>query len=264
MYKVSASIVLFNTEKSIVEESISSFLRSDVSGDLWLIDNSEKNIYSYLEDRDNRIKYIPASKNLGYGKAHNLALKHFALISDFHIVINPDVSFGESVISELIEYIGKNKNTGLISPQAIYPNGEIQNNGRLIPSPLQLIIRRLPFYNKLNLDEKYLLKPNGIEPYLAPVILGSFMLFNLKLIKNTIFFDERFFLYPEDIDISRRVFEKYDNVIYPKLRFIHHHSQESYKSISVFYIHAKEMIKYFNKWGWIRDRIRVELNNKTL
>lgn len=266
MNKISASLVLYNTEAKIVEESINSYLNSSVKGDLWIIDNSENSKYKYLKDSNPNIKYINSDKNLGYGRAHNIALRNFIDKTDYHIILNPDISFDNDVIKDLKHYLDSNSNVGLIAPKAVYPNGTPQSNGRLIPDPIHLILRRFFFISKLNTkkNDDYELKINKISNYLSPVILGSFMMFRNSSLKEIGFFDERFFLYPEDIDISRRMFEKFDNVIYVKKNFIHHHYQESYKSSKLLYTHIKEMIKYFNKWGWIIDSSRKKLNFKAL
>ena len=264
--KISASIVLYNTDTTILEDSISSFLNSELTGSLWIIDNSDDALYQYLENSHKSIKYIKSDGNLGYGKAHNIALNYFLNKTEYHLVLNPDVSFSDKVITELIDYLDSNINIGLIAPKAVYPDGTQQSNGRLIPSPTHLFLRRFFLINKFNFKRNtdYELKNNRNRNYSAPVVLGSFMLFRNSSLKDIGLFDERFFLYPEDIDISRRMFAKYDNIIYSNQSFTHHHSRESYKSIKLLLTHIKEMIKYFNKWGWFNDRLRGELNDKAL
>lgn len=266
MNRISASLVLYNTEREVVEESINSYFNSSINGDLWIIDNSDDAKYKYLESFDSRITYVSSGENLGYGRAHNIALRNFIDLTDYHIILNPDISFGKDVIEDLVKFLDSNNNVGLVAPKAFYPDGSPQSNGRLIPNPIHLILRRFFSISKLNLkrNEDYELKSNGESNYLTPVVLGSFMMFRNSSLKEIGLFDERFFLYPEDIDISRRMFEKFDNVIYVKQKFIHHHLQESYKSFNILKIHIIEMTKYFNKWGWFIDSSRKQLNERAL
>jgi len=266
MNKVSASLVLYNTDTNIVKESIGSYLKSSLHGDLWIIDNSEDAKYKYLENSNPKIKYIYSNENLGYGRAHNIALRNFIDKTEFHIILNPDISFNGNVISDLADFLDLNQNIGLVAPKAVNPDGTPQSNGRLIPSPLHLILRRFLSINKFNLkiNTQYELKDSGKDNFLTPVVLGSFMMFRNSALKEVGLFDERFFLYPEDIDISRRMLEKYDNYIYVKQNFVHHHEQESYKSFKLLSTHVKEMMKYFNKWGWIFDSKRKKLNSRVL
>ena len=266
MSRISASLVLYNTESKIVEESIRSYFNSNVHGDLWIVDNSADAKYRYLEEYNSKVTYINRVDNLGYGRAHNIALRNFIDKTDYHIILNPDISFESDVIKELSHYLDQNSRVGLVAPRAVYPNGEVQSNGRLIPNPIHLILRRFFSISKFNLkiNSDYELKNSGSVDYLTPVVLGSFMMFRNSALKEIGLFDERFFLYPEDIDISRRMFEKYDNIIFVEKQFIHHHYQESYKSVKLLYVHVKEMMKYFNKWGWFIDNQRDMLNQKVL
>ena len=73
-------------------------------------------------------------------------------------------------------------------------------------------------------------------------------------------FDERFFMYLEDVDLSRRMY-KYKNYYYPDISVIHKHNKESYKTLKMTFIHIKSAIKYFNKWHWFFDRGRKEINS---
>jgi GT2 family glycosyltransferase len=77
-------------------------------------------------------------------------------------------------------------------------------------------------------------------------------------------FDERFFMYPEDIDLTRRIHSKYRTVFYPDVSIIHHHAKDSYESIKMLKIHIVNIIKYFNKWGWIFDKDRRVINKETI
>lgn len=73
-------------------------------------------------------------------------------------------------------------------------------------------------------------------------------------------FDERFFMYPEDIDLCRRIHRKYKTLYVPSPIVVHHHRKASYKSTRMLWVHIINMIKYFNKWGWWIDRERKQIN----
>jgi hypothetical protein len=76
-------------------------------------------------------------------------------------------------------------------------------------------------------------------------------------------FDERFFMYPEDIDLTRRIAVRCDTIFFPGVEVFHEHGAHSHRSLKMLFIHIANIIKYFNKWGWIADPIRVDLNYKT-
>jgi GT2 family glycosyltransferase len=77
-------------------------------------------------------------------------------------------------------------------------------------------------------------------------------------------FDEKFFMYPEDVDISRRFFEFGEVLFLPEFEVMHAWEGASKKSFKMFLIHITNMALYFNKWGWIFDRNRKELNQRVI
>ena len=89
-----------------------------------------------------------------------------------------------------------------------------------------------------------------------PYHQGSFMFFRIACFEKVGLFDERFFMYPEDIDITRRMHRYYKTIFYPQVTIVHAHRAASYKSKKMLKIHMVNMIKYFNKWGWIFDKER--------
>jgi hypothetical protein len=106
-------------------------------------------------------------------------------------------------------------------------------------------------------------RPKDI-PLNIPYHQGSFMFFRVSALKEIGLFDERFFMYPEDIDISRRMHEKYRTMYWPKVTVTHAHRASSYHSIKMLRIHVINMIRYFNKWGWFHDPIRAQVNHQIL
>ena len=98
----------------------------------------------------------------------------------------------------------------------------------------------------------------------VPYLSGCFMLLRQSALIDIGLFDERFFMYPEDIDLTRRMAERYDTLFYPHVSVIHEHGRESHKSFNMFVIHLVNLVRYFNKWGWFYDSKRDELNRKTL
>ena len=71
-------------------------------------------------------------------------------------------------------------------------------------------------------------------------------------------------MYPEDIDITRRMHAQFCTLFFPDATIVHDHAQESYKSKKMLWIHLFNLIKYFNKWGWFFDVERKKVNAYTL
>jgi GT2 family glycosyltransferase len=71
-------------------------------------------------------------------------------------------------------------------------------------------------------------------------------------------------MYPEDIDLSRRLALRYKTIFYPFSSIYHEYGGASKKSLRMLFIHALNIVWYFNKWGWFIDEERAILNTKTL
>ncbi len=260
--KVIASIVLFKHTHIDLKPTIDSLLSSPSIEKIILVDNGGCNWAS--NNIHEKIIYLKTSGNFGFGYGHNLAIKKYALLCDLFLICNPDISFKVESFEELINFSLKNV-AGLYLPKIIYPNGMNQFGARLLPAPLNLFARR--FSKKLanNLDKKYLLKKFQLSsPCFVPNLSGCFMLFKSSCLLELNGFDERFFMYMEDIDLSRRCAEKFGNIYYPFCSIIHRHEQGSYKNIKLFWTHLHSVILYFNKWGWIWDKRKNKLNEKCL
>ena len=91
-------------------------------------------------------------------------------------------------------------------------------------------------------------------------MLGCFMFLRLKAVEEIGFFDERFFMYAEDIDITRRIHRKYKTYFFPGAEAVHTFERGSYKNLKLFLIHIINIILYFNKWGWFFDKERKLIN----
>lgn len=98
----------------------------------------------------------------------------------------------------------------------------------------------------------------------VPYLSGCFMLFRTSSLRRIGLFDERFFMYPEDIDITRRMHAEFRTVFFPGATIVHDHARESYKSASALWVHLYNLAKYFNKWGWAWDSERERVNRATL
>jgi GT2 family glycosyltransferase len=71
-------------------------------------------------------------------------------------------------------------------------------------------------------------------------------------------------MYPDDIDLTRRMHEKYATRYYPDVEVVHAHAAESRKNLKMMMIHSVNMIRYFNKWGWFFDQKRRKINKHVL
>ncbi len=264
---LTVSIALYNNKIDDVKKLLFDFFSSTLNLYVFIIDNSVENNVCFFNEYEN-LEYIYNNKNLGYGRAHNIGIKRaINLKSKYHVVVNPDIRLGENIIQKLIHFMDKNKETGLCAPKVLYPSGKLQLLCKLIPSPKELIIRRfIPVKKIVNKsDEKYELRNFNYNKNIEiPYVSGCFMFFRTSVLKKTNGFDERFFLYFEDLDLTRRVGEMCKVIFFSETFVYHAYNKESYRKSKIFFYHLVSSIKYFNKWGWFFDEKREEINQKTL
>ncbi len=261
---LNVSIVLYNHSLSEITPLVETLRKSKAVSQIFLVDNSPKESFEF---KTLAASYYFTGKNIGYGSAHNIAIRQTLEQGlPYHLVINPDISFKPDILQKIEEFMNINSDIGLLMPKIFYPNGEIQYLCKLIPTPFDLIFRRfLPKSWTQKRMYKFELRSSGYNRMLeVPYLSGCFMFLRTEALRRTGLFDERFFMYPEDIDLTRRIFRLYRTVFFPNVSVIHHHAQGSYISIKMLFIHISNMITYFNKWGWIFDKERRRVNRKTL
>lgn len=266
-FTLSASIVLYQNDREILRKSINSFLDSDISSKLILIDNSPTDELKDIAIEP-RVSYLHNPSNPGFGAAHNIAMNKFMEISKFHLVLNPDVFFKKGVLEEIVDYMTQDETIGLLMPKVLYPEGQVQYLCKLLPTPYDWIGRRFnPIKSMIEKrNEKFELKFTGYSKIMnVPYLSGCFMFLRVAALKNVGLFDERIFMYGEDADLCRRLFEfGYKNIYYPNVSIVHAFQKGSHKSVRLTWVGIKSAFYYFNKWGWFIDKKREIINESVL
>lgn len=266
---ITASVVLFNTSPELIQTITKSYQPS-AERLLFFVDNSpahDKNEH-FVNYSDNIFIYH-TGRNLGYGSAHNIAIHEAIRIhSEFHIVLNPDLSFNPQIIDSLVDYAKEHPDVVYMLPKVVDPHGEVQHLCKLLPTPSDLIFRRffpwMPGATAKN--DRYVLLDSGYDHIMNPPCLsGCFMFLRVSVIKKyELFFDEHFFMYCEDFDLMRRLHRIGKTIYYPYVQITHMHERSSYHSLKMMCHHIASAIKYFNKYGWWKDAERDRENSKIL
>lgn len=262
---ITASLVTYNTPDEEITHSLELLSNSCVTK-VWVIDNSSSPAIRDICSRYSIATYIP-STNIGYGAAHNIAISH-ALSSGacYHAVLNTDLDYHPSTFRSIVQYLDSHPDVGMVQPRLVTPDGQMIHSCRLLPTPFDLIIRRfLPKCCFKQRRNRYLL--TDLDPdteHNIPYHQGSFMTLRLKAIEQEGVFDTKFFMYSEDIDLTRRIHRHWRTMYIPYPTVIHTHRKQSYHSPVMAAIHAVNIIRYFNKWGWFYDPEATEFNSRLL
>ena len=265
MRMLNASIVLYHPDWQQVTDLPEVILQSDHVDCVYWIDNSPTQ--HTFESLDSRIKYRHNPYNMGYGAAHNIAIRE-SIYDDvpFHLVINPDIILTRDALDSMLQFIAQHPEVGSLMPRVTYPDGQIQRLCKLLPTPLDVFGRRfLPAQWMHRRNQTYEMHASGYDRIMnVPYLSGCFMLLRTQAVQQARLFDERFFMYPEDMDLTRRIHRDYLTVFFPHATIIHNHEKASYKSLKILWIHIVNMCRYFNKWGWFCDRERTLFNQTAI
>jgi GT2 family glycosyltransferase len=200
--------------------------------------------------------YLHTERNVGFGSGHNMAIGQCLTRSKYHVVVNPDISFGEEVIGELYDFMENHSDVGLVMPSIRYPDGSPQGLCKLLPTPLDLLVRRFlgrigeALFRKLR--ERYELKGTNLTvPCEVPCLSGCFMFIRSAELQRIGMFDERFFMYLEDVDLCRRIGESSKCVYYPRAFVRHAYAKGSYKRFWVAYASREISFTILLKMGMV-------------
>ena len=267
MRKTTASIVLYNNPPEELLRVLECVSREGIER-LWLVDNSQSDALRHVADGLERVEYIFPGKNLGYGGGHNVAMRRsLEMGADYHVVINPDITWKGDVLGTLGEYMDSHPDVGQVMPMVRYPDGRPQRLCKLLPSPLPLFGRRFIPLRKLRqfIVSRYELQCFPLDREAdIPSLSGCFMFMRVDTLRRVGLFDERYFMYLEDFDLCRRIGDVSRTVFYPGVEIEHAYHAGSYHDRRLLRIHIRSLISYFNKWGWVFDRERRRRNRACL
>lgn len=257
------SIVLYNNKFDEVKALVSSLRGNSTVKRIFLIDNSEIRNDNYL---GLDVTYVFNDINLGYGRGHNIALRQtlYDKMSPIHIVMNADVHLEPKIIDNIVAYMCQHTDVAMLMPKVYYPNNKIQYLCRLLPTPIDLFGRRfLPKRFMRRRVERLEMRHTDYNKIIeVPHISGCFMTIRTEVLEKSGLFDERFFLYLEDVDLTRRISKWGKTIFYPKVHITHKHSRGSYSSFKLLMRHITSAYKYFRKWGVFSDKEREGINRK--
>jgi GT2 family glycosyltransferase len=261
---INISIVLYHAPYIQVQLLIDSLIVNPNLNKIYLIDNSETEATDY---KGNHIRYIFVGKNIGFGAGHNIAMRES--LKDqvgYHLVINYDLKIEAKILDQLISKMEEDKSIGIIMPKVLNEDHTVQLSPKLLPTPFYVLFSAFKPFRKLfrKVHENYTMKNYLNSTWNLPIITGCFSLFRVSVLSEIGLYDERFFMYFEDDDISRRIHCRYKTVYFPEVTIEHAHQRGAAKNLKLFVIFGTSAIRYFNKYGWIFDWERYRINRTIL
>lgn len=265
--RISCSVVCYRNEPAQIARALGSAAASGIDVALYLVDNSPHDTLAAVA-RQFGATYIHLPHNPGFGAAHNVAIREAqARGVEYHLVLNPDIDFAAHVVPALVDYLDRQQDIGLVMPKVLYPDGSQQYLCKLLPAPVDLLMRRFcaGWYRNSGRLARYELRHSGYDKVMdVPALSGCFMLMRASVLRQTGGFDERFFMYLEDVDLSRRIGQVARTVYFPSVSVVHEYGKGSYKNFRLLLYHVRSAILYFDKWGWFDDAEREIVNRSAI
>lgn len=198
---------------------------TEIDAEIIVVDNnSSDESCKMVSELFPEVKLVTNTDNVGFSKANNQGVE--IAQGDYVCILNPDTVVAEDTFSQLLSFSDSKSNLGIVSCKLIDGAGEfLPESKRHIPTP-KIAIKKLIGLSK----DYYATEINNEAIAKAPIFVGAFMLMTKKLYQEVGGFDERYFMYGEDIDLSHTVLNKgYDNFYYGKTTVIHYKGESTLK-----------------------------------
>ncbi|MEX0650065.1 MAG: glycosyltransferase family 2 protein [Candidatus Andersenbacteria bacterium] len=257
------SIIIVNYNTGPLTKALVESLLIDTSvpkrTEIIVVDNNSKDeSVSFLRSDYPEITVIDNKENLGLAAGINTGLK--VAKGKYYLILNPDMIALEGSVAKLVEYMDQNPKVGMAGGKLISPNGKLQYSCYRFYTLMTIIYRRTPLGKTARGRQtvrRFLMRDYDHEaPRDVDWLMGACLIVRREVVKETKGMDERFFLYFEDVDWCRRVWEAGWRVAYvPQAVFSHFHQRSSERGalLGIFTNrstreHIKSAFKYFWKF----------------
>jgi len=214
--------------------------------------NSNDESVEFLKKRYPKVTYIENKENLGFGVANNQAIN--IADGEFTLIINPDTLVSEDTLDVMLSHMRKHPKCGASGCKILNPDGTFAPESKRSVPTLGTAISKVLGLNSLFPKSKvfgsyYLGWIHENEFAHIPVLSGSFMFWRTDVLQHLNGFDERFFMYGEDIDLCYRIQNTEYHIDYVPNTSIIHYKGESTRKGDLKYVRIfnKALYQFFEK-----------------
>lgn len=259
--KLSISCVYFDTYEKVFDETIQSLADSlEYAKKQGLVIYAELHLINNNPHKDEWFKFKSINfeawfdslichmghGNIGYGRGNNLAIS--SVDSDFHLVLNPDVFLAEDNIFNAIHHMQNNPQLDALAADAFDSESNRLYLAKRQPSVMVLLARSINsgwinklLKNQLDTYEYRDVIPSASDSLEIELMSGCYMFIRTPILQTIKGFDERYFLYFEDFDLSKKIFSKH---LVFKVRILHFGGNTSRKGIRHILMFIKSMLRF--------------------
>lgn len=266
MQKISACIVIYNGYQEALVAAASVLQHTQKTElVLYLVDNASPDgsgaalkkavAEGALPTLDTqRVEVITSQKNVGFGSGHNLVIPK--LSSEYHFILNPDICIHDDILSDMSAYAAQdNKDAAtklvMARPALTFPDGTEQILPLRRCTVRALLYRQLPklSFFKPSHDAYVMQTEDRTKPTEISFCTGSFSMLETETFCSFGGFDEGYFMYVEDADLTQKAMQKGRVMLLPQFTAVHAWHRAPHSNLSHFTLQVKSMCRYFKKWG---------------
>ncbi|MDL2323841.1 glycosyltransferase family 2 protein [Ruminococcaceae bacterium OttesenSCG-928-A16] len=253
MLEVSAAVVMYGGAKD-VRQCLNS-LNTQTKGCnlcVYLVDNaSPDGALATLEQEGlpPNVTVLPQPQNLGFGRGHNTVLP--LLQSRYHAVVNPDIVVTADTLTDMAAWMDAHPDVAIATPGLVFPGGQPQHIGKRKPALLPLLARQTGLKCLKKYEDHYLMLDEDLsKPIDVEFCSGSFFMMPTEIFKKIGGFDEKYFMYVEDADITQKALQHGRAVYLPQFTVVHAWHRAAHRQLRQFVWQLRSMLRYFGKWGF--------------
>jgi O-antigen biosynthesis protein len=239
--RLSVIIVSYNVRK-LLEECLLSVERAirEIEAEIIVVDNkSEDNSAEMVAEKFPNVSLIRNQKNLGFSKANNQARTIAA--GEYVLFLNPDTVVREDTFSVCLDFMDAHPKAGAMGVKMTDGRGKfLPESKRAVPTPMVAFYKlsglTALFPRSKKFGRYYLGHLDKDKPHQIEILTGAFFFARKEALDKAGWFDEVFFMYGEDIDLSRRLLQNNYTIHYHPGTSIIHYKGESTRKGSINYV----------------------------
>ncbi len=235
LLQLSVIIVNYNV-KFFLEQCLFSVIKAckNIDAEIIVVDNnSTDGSRDYLSPKFSSVQFLWNKENVGFAKANNMGVARAT--GRYILFLNPDTIVAEDCFTKCISFFESGESTGAIGVRMIDGSGEfLKESKRAFPSPLTSLYKlsglTAVFPRSKTFARYYLGNLNEYTNHEVDVLAGAFIMTLKKVLDKTGAFDESFFMYGEDVDLSYRIQQAgYTNFYFSDTTIIHFKGESTKK-----------------------------------
>ncbi len=203
--------------------------------------NKPENADVYARNLPFPLEILCNEREQGFSANHNATFRQFAEAGSpkFYCVMNPDIRLQAGTMAALLACCERKPGTALIAPQVRAPDGRVEANARRLPAPGEIFRKGVMRFFGQGLREE---RSESWDWF-----AGMFMLFDVTAFRSIGGFDERYFLYYEDVDICCRLrLAGLDLHYCPAVTVVHDARRGSHQNVGLFLRHLSSVVRFFS------------------